>query len=285
MLFSTAVLILVWGMLAVSIILAVLKILPFSSVLCNIIVMPIVILGAELDFGITYNGWLVSMPAAIFAMLVAGATMFQKCDEEDPAEWALKRLSVSIYFQVCLVAYYCAFMVWTWIVGGNFGFFAAVLSQLSSLVIVLDNKFLSPVFMAAFLWIVCPVVYVFRAGKALAEGENGSKTMSKVLKVCAFIPVVNFFASWAGVLYIKLRHKKKLYRPALFSAFVVIGTALTAFAFTNKVIDVYKIGDMLEDGAYTVSDFFSGKEPTWQFDDEYVENELFKEELVEWLED
>lgn len=282
MLFSTAVLIFVWGMLAVSIILAVLKKFPLSSTLNNAVVMPLVILAAALDGGITHNGWIVFLPVVIFALLVVGATMFEKHDEEDSVEWALKRLSLSIYFQVCLVAYYCAFMVWMWIVGGNFGYLGAVFMQFYSLAVMMKN-FLSPEFMAAILWIACPVVYVFRAGNALAKGENGSKIVSIVLKVCAFIPVVNFFASWIGVLYIKLKHKKKLYRPALFSIFVIVGTALTTFSWSNHVIDAFKVGDMIEDGTYTVSDFFSGKEPKVQFDDDYVLNELFKEDWIDWF--
>lgn len=282
MLFSTVVLILLWGMLVLSIILAVLKKFPLSSALNNAVVLPLIILAAALGGGITHNGWIVTLPVVIFALLVVGTTMFEKHDEEDIAEWALKRLSLSIYFQVCLVAYYCAFMVWTWISGGSFGYFFAVFAQFYSLTVVIKN-FLSPEFMAAILWIACPIVYVFRAGNALSKGESGDRIAGIALKVCAFIPVVNFFASWAGVLYIKLKHKKKLYRPALFSIFVIVGTALTTFSWTNHVIDAFKVADMIEDGTYTVSDFFSGKEPKGQFDDGYVLNELFKEDWIDWF--
>lgn len=277
MLFSTAALLTSWGAFAAVILLALLKKVRLSSAVYNVIMLPLLIFAYTLNVFIMNNSLMLLLPAILFSAAVMISTMTEKYDEAEAAEWAMKRLSLTAYFYSCLVCYYIAYYIWLWIQGGNFGYFFAVFAQLNAFAAVIDFKYFVIVIPLVIIWLICPMVYVFRAAKAI-EGieENGLlRKAGIVLKICAFIPVVNFFAAWAGIIFIKLRHRNKLYHPLMFTVMVIAGSLSTAFFWVNDVFDADGFASMLRSGTYTVSDFIEGENPGFYMDEGFVENKIF----------
>lgn len=277
MLFSTMALLVAWGALAVVIVLALLKKVRLSSSIYNVIMLPLMIFSYTLNGFIINNGLVLILPTVLFTVSVIVTTMIEKYDEDEAADWAMKRLSLTAYFYSCLVGYYIAYYIWLWINGGNHGYMFAVFAQLQAFAAIIDFNYFMVVMPLIIIWAVCPMVYVFRAATAIekAEENNVVKKLCILVKICAFIPVVNFFAAWVGIIFIKIRHKKKLYYPLVFTVMVIVGSLSTALFWINDVFDVDYFASMLRNGTYTVSDFIKGENPGFYLDDGFVENKIF----------
>ena len=277
MLFSTMALLVAWGALAVVVVLAVLKKVRFSSSIYNAIMLPLMIFSYTLNGFVINNVLLIVLPTVLFTVSVIVTTMIEKYGEDEAADWAMKRLSLAVYFQTSLVTYYIAYYIWLWRQGGNHGYMFAVFGQLYAFAAIIDFNCFIVVIPLIIIWGVCPTVYVFRAATAIekAEENNVVKKLCILLKICAFIPVVNFFAAWVGIIFIKIRHKKKLYYPLVFTIMIIAGSLSTAMFWINDVFDADGFASMLRNGTYTVSDFIKGENPGFYLDEGFVEDKIF----------